>query len=83
MGLEISNNCIFDFTLGLQDGIQVIHQQLLKKCVLQPDVALEAPVIENIPFKQTVQIPCLAFTVKQITGCRAMQATAEAQHSSA
>ena len=53
MGLEVGDNGIFNITLGLQDSIQVIDQQLLKKCVLQPDIASQTPVIENIPFKHT------------------------------
>ena len=43
MGLEVGNDGILDIALGLQDGIPVIHQQLLEQGVLQPDIALRRP----------------------------------------
>jgi len=48
---EKGDDGIFDLALSLQHRLAVVLQQLLENRVLQPNVILEPPVLEDVPLK--------------------------------
>ena len=67
MGLQVRNDSVFHLALRLQNSFLIIDKQLLEPCILQPDVALQTAIVEDIPLESAEQAECFALVSEQIT----------------
>ena len=67
---QVGDDRVLDIPLGDQQGVLVVDQQLLEAGVLQPDVALQAAVVEQVPPELAEQAKGIAVALEQVTSAQ-------------